>query len=162
MKTYRQFHAHLWKSCSLIFWIFLTLLPVLATFGFSSQDAAHSGALSLQVLLWLLRHFPRLSSLGSTAWLHGLIRKLAHFSLYFVLGCGLRGLCAYQKRFPVIPCSVALGALYAAFDELHQHFSKGRAPSLFDVGIDTCGVIMGCTLVSLLFLLFRRKSPRKA
>ena len=161
MEKYRNTYAQ-WKRLTLPLWILLTVIPMVSAFFFSAQDAAHSGSLSLQVLLWLQRRFPFLLSLCSVDRLHTLIRKLAHFSLYFILGCGLRGLCAYQRRFRAVPCAIALGGLYAAFDEFHQHFSAGRAPSLFDVGIDTGGVIAGCTLLSLFLLLFRRNVFRAA
>ena len=69
-----------------------------------------SGALSLRILKWLLRHFPFLSALGSVSRLHRLLRKTAHFILYFIFGCGLRGLLSYQRRVPAIPAVIAIGA----------------------------------------------------
>ena len=148
----------------LLFWLCLTLLPIAATLGFSAQDAQTSGALSMKVLNWLLSRFPRLAAFASVAQLHRLIRKLAHFSLYFILGCGLRGLLSYQRRVPVIPAVIVAGAAYAATDEFHQRFTAGRYGSPLDVAIDTCGVIAGCTLLSVLFLLTRkrRSALRKA
>lgn len=141
-------------------WIFLTVLSVLATFGFSSQDAAHSGSLSERLLFWLLRVFPTLRGFGSVAQLHTALRKLAHFSLYFLLGCGLRGLSTYQRRFPAVPLVIAAGIAHAALDEFHQSFTPGRAPMLFDVGIDTLGVAAGCIVFTLLFSLFRERPAR--
>ena len=156
MKNRKPFY----KVPPLPLWILLTLLPLLATFRFSAQDAAHSGSLSFRILRGLLRRFPFLYAFGSTARLHRLLRKAAHFSLYFTLGCGLRGLSTYQRRFPAVPCVLVAGGLCAALDEFHQRFSAGRAPSLTDVGIDTCGVMTGCLFVSLLFLLFRKRLAR--
>lgn len=138
-------------------WVTLTALPLLLTFGFSSQDAETSGSLSLMIVKWLVSVFPPLSALD-TEFLHVVIRKLAHFTLYFVLGCGLRGLSTYQRRFPAVPGVIVSGAFFASLDEFHQHFSAGRAPSVFDVALDTCGVAAGCALISLLFLLTRRHS----
>ena len=141
-------------------WIILAVLPMFATFGFSSQDAAHSGSLSELVLNWLLRSFPFLHGLGSVAQLHTAIRKLAHFSLYFILGCGLRGLSTYQQRFPAVPLVLAAGIAQAALDEFHQRFTPGRGPSLIDVGIDTLGAATGCAVISLLFFLLRERLSR--
>ena len=149
-----------YKVPPLPLWIFLTVLPLFATFCFSAQDAAHSGSRSMGILRALLRRFPSLYAFGSAAQLHRLLRKAAHFSLYFTLGCGLRGMYTYQRRFPAAPCVIVAGGLCAALDEFHQHFSAGRAPSLTDVGIDTCGVMTGCLFVSLLFLLFRERLAR--
>ena len=142
-------------------WVTLTALSLLLTFGFSAQDAETSGALSLMIVKWLLSVFPPLSALGAEL-LHVVIRKLAHFALYFILGCGLRGLSTYQRRFPAVPWVILCGAFSASLDEFHQHFSAGRAPSVFDVALDTCGVAAGCALISLLFLLLARRHSASA
>ena len=39
--------------------------------------------------------------------------------------------------------SLLFGAFYAGTDELHQYFVPGRSARLFDVGIDTLGVLTG-------------------
>ncbi|MBQ9521430.1 MAG: VanZ family protein [Oscillospiraceae bacterium] len=142
-------------------WVTLTALPLLLTFGFSSQDAETSGALSLIIVNWLVSVFRSLSALDAD-FLHVVIRKLAHFTLYFILGCGLRGLSTYQRRFPAVPGVIVSGAFFASLDEFHQHFSAGRAPSVFDVALDTCGVAVGCALISLLFLLLTRTRSTSA
>ncbi len=154
----RNFSA--WDFLSLLFWILLTAAPVAATLLFSSQDAQISSGLSLRVLKWLLRQFPFLCALGSVSRLHWLVRKLAHFTLYFCLGCGLRGLLSYQRRVPAFPTVLVVGAAYASADEFHQRFASGRYASLADVCLDTSGVILGCASVTLLFFLFRRKRPQ--
>ena len=140
----------------LFFWIFLTAFAVTATFFFSSQNAAASSSVSLRVLSFLLRRFPFLSALGGVQRLHIIVRKLAHFTLYFTLGCGLRGLYDYQKRVPAASAALLTAALYAASDEFHQQFVSGRGPSLRDVGLDACGAAAGVALISLLFFLTRR------
>ena len=84
------------------------------------------------------------------------IRKLAHFSEYFVLG-GLvvHALHRAKTVFPQlsrlsVPCiciaAVAFCALYACGDEFHQLFVSGRSGKLFDVGVDTAGAISFCLL----------------
>ncbi|MBQ9493451.1 MAG: VanZ family protein [Oscillibacter sp.] len=154
----RANHSLTYNVPPLALWIGLTVLPLLFTFFFSSQDARVSGSLSLRLLNWLLSVFPALSALNASFSLHVLLRKLAHFTLYFLLGCGLRGLSTYQKRFPAVPCAIVTGMLCAALDEFHQNFSAGRAPSVFDVALDTWGVTVGCGLVSLSFFLVRKTS----
>ena len=42
--------------------------------------------------------------------------------------------------------SIFLGMLLACADEYHQFYSLNRGPGLFDVGIDTLGVISGVIL----------------
>ena len=39
--------------------------------------------------------------------------------------------------------ALALGVLYAASDELHQAFVRGRHASPIDVAIDTVGLLIG-------------------
>ena len=76
------------------------------------------------------------------------IRKLAHFSEYFVLALtfllplsvyGLRG----KKLFF---WAVFLSFLAAAGDEYHQSFVPGRGPSFRDVCIDTSGALLASCL----------------
>ena len=77
------------------------------------------------------------------------IRKLAHFSEYFVLsGLAIHALHRAKATFPQLSglsvpriciAAVAFCALYACGDELHQLFVDGRAGRLFDVGVDTAG-----------------------
>lgn len=82
------------------------------------------------------------------------IRKLAHFSEYFVLsGLAVNALWRARSVFPqlnglstarICIAAVAFCALYACTDEFHQIFVDGRAGRLFDVGVDTAGAIAFC------------------
>ena len=77
------------------------------------------------------------------------IRKMAHFSEYFVLsGLAIHALHRAKAAFPQLSglsvpriciAAVAFCVLYACGDELHQLFVDGRAGRLFDVGVDTAG-----------------------
>jgi VanZ family protein len=68
------------------------------------------------------------------------LRKLAHFAEYAVLGALL------LRAIGLAPVAVALGSLYAVTDELHQHFVRGRVGSPLDWAIDTVGVLAGIVL----------------
>lgn len=142
----------------LLLWLCLTAFSALATFYFSSQNREASSSLSMGILSWLLSRFPFLSAHFPLGQLHNFIRKLAHFTLYFILGCGLSGLYTYQDRVPRTPAVIATAALYAALDEFHQHFILGRGPQLSDVLLDTCGAACGCGAVSLFFLILERRN----
>lgn len=66
------------------------------------------------------------------------IRKLAHFTLYFILGI----LCfTFFKDFTkhYVIYSIMVCFLYAVSDEIHQMFSIERGPGVIDVLIDTLG-----------------------
>lgn len=69
------------------------------------------------------------------------IRKLAHFTLYFILGVMMYfTLNSYGIKNRVI-CSILFCFLYACSDELHQLFSLDRAGRVLDVFIDSMGSI---------------------
>ncbi len=74
---------------------------------------------------------------------HGVIRKSAHITEYFILGIllfrafrfGSKELRSLRWAF----YSFLVVALYAASDEFHQSLETTRTASLLDVGIDTFG-----------------------
>jgi VanZ family protein len=78
---------------------------------------------------------------------HGLVRKLGHFTEYFIFTVLLaralrkenRG--ALSMRHYLISLAVAI--LYAVSDEFHQTFVPSRSATVVDVWIDTCGGIAG-------------------
>ena len=103
---------------------------------------ARSRAISLwlPVVMWAalifaLSAIPSLSS-GLGEWDY-VLRKCAHVTEYAVLGALL--LRALEREVPAFLAGVA----YAATDELHQHFVRGRHPSPLDVAIDAVGVVAG-------------------
>lgn len=69
------------------------------------------------------------------------LRKCAHATEYAILGALL--LRALDR---VVPAAL-LAIAYAASDELHQHFVRGRHASPVDVAIDAAGVLVGITLL---------------
>jgi VanZ family protein len=94
----------------------------------------------LPVLLWAavifaLSSIPSLSS-GFGAW-DTILRKGAHVTEYAVLAVLL--VRALEQELPAFALAVA----YAATDELHQTFVRGRHGSPVDVVIDAIGVALG-------------------
>lgn len=77
-----------------------------------------------------------------------LVRKLAHFTEFFVLGLELMTFFAYRK--PLFPQAFLLAlthGFFAAFlDETIQIFS-GRGPMIQDVWLDVCGFAVGASLM---------------
>jgi VanZ family protein len=66
-----------------------------------------------------------------------ILRKIAHTAEYALLGALLlRAIRRVQLAF-------LLGVLYAASDELHQTFVRGRHGSPIDVAIDGVGIAVG-------------------
>jgi VanZ family protein len=97
----------------------------------------------LPVLLWAaviftLSSIPSLST-GLGTW-DTILRKGAHLTEYAVLG-GL-----LYRALGREPLALAVGIAYAATDELHQYFVRGRHASPVDVAIDAVGVAVGMLL----------------
>jgi VanZ family protein len=113
------------------------LISVLSTDIFSSQ---HTSALIIPVLHWL---FPQAST-QTLELLHALIRKLAHFTEYFILSIflvrGLRGKDrGWKLRWTIWAVVIAAG--YASFDEFHQSFVPSRTASPWDAMLDILGAL---------------------
>jgi VanZ family protein len=94
----------------------------------------------LPVLVWAaviftLSSIPSLST-GLGTW-DTILRKGAHLTEYAVLG-GL-----LYRALGREPLALAVGIGYAATDELHQYFVRGRHASPVDVAIDAVGVAAG-------------------
>ncbi len=76
----------------------------------------------------------------------GLLRKIAHFTEFACLGGLLAWLFAMLRLRPgVMPLVLAFAA--ACIDETIQRFVPDRGPSLWDVGLDTCGAAAGILLL---------------
>ena len=78
---------------------------------------------------------PHLST-GLGTW-DTILRKAAHITEYAILGALLYR--AFRREAPAL----AAGIAYAASDELHQHFVRGRHASPVDVAIDALGLTIG-------------------
>jgi VanZ family protein len=94
----------------------------------------------LPVFVWAAVIFtfssiPSLST-GLGTW-DTILRKGAHLTEYAVLGALL------YRALGREPLALAVGIAYAATDELHQYFVRGRHASPVDVAIDAVGVAAG-------------------
>ena len=154
--------------------IALSLLLVIAVmvmiYGFSAQTGAESGAMSGRITTWVLNLVvpgfgdfspEKQETIRSTVGF--VVRKLAHFSEYALLGFSLMlHIAQIEKKITVrLPWlwAWAVGTIYAASDEFHQGFVAGRGPSVRDVMIDSTGVIAGALL---LLWIIRRRRKKKA
>ena len=94
----------------------------------------------LPVLVWagVIFAFSSIPSLNSGLGIWDyILRKGAHMTEYAVLALLL--VRALGREAPAL----ALGVIYAASDELHQAFVRGRHASPIDVAIDTVGLLIG-------------------
>jgi len=113
----------------------------------------HTGAFLMPLLRWL---FPS-ADYATLEAMHLVLRKIGHFAEYLVLGLllmrALRADAPWRARYALQ--ATALAALYAASDEIHQHFVAGRVAAVGDVLIDTAGAATGQVLVAMRRLLAR-------
>lgn len=70
------------------------------------------------------------------------IRKIAHFTLYFVAGVGAFILTGSVRK------SVLIVFIMGGIDEIHQYFVPGRGAQFTDVLIDTLGGITGAVVTN--------------
>ena len=90
-----------------------------------------------------------------------IVRKVAHFFEFFVLGL-FSAMAAFTfKRgstwFKAF-ASALFGVVYAVVDEVHQIFVPGRACRIFDMCIDSIGCICAVVTVAIIIVVIKRKS----
>ncbi len=91
-----------------------------------------------------------------------IIRKLAHYSEYAVLGALLfLAVSRFTDRQSIqLGVSSVLGILYALSDEFHQSFVGGRSPMLKDVLIDSFGLLTMLFFICSIINFRKRKKKR--
>jgi VanZ family protein len=128
-----------------IFWM--------STDTFSFEHTASLVESTLYVL------FPRASA-QAVDLIHTLIRKLGHFSEFFVLGILLfrafRGGTSKKWSWRWTSLTLIILFTYAASDEFHQSFTQSRGASVKDVGIDALGGILSLIVIALVYRRHRR------
>jgi VanZ family protein len=112
-----------------------TILWLIALFVLSTS--LFSAANTSKVIMPILRFFLPGSPESTIAALHGLCRKVAHFTNYGILFWILiRGPLARRPYIALMLC-----VCYAFLDEGHQILVPGRRPSLYDVWLDSSGAL---------------------
>lgn len=132
--------------------VVITLLLIVGIFLLSNQPASKSGALSTTIATYSLPYVEKWTGqeLSIEQWNH-ILRKIAHFSLYFLLASiimvfGRVNGWSWRKAL-YISLFIAIG--YAIIDETHQWFVDGRGASVRDVAIDSAGAMLGIVAVYL-------------
>ena len=87
------------------------------------------------------------------------IRKLAHYTLYFILGIlSFLVVKDYSINKKLIIYSLLICFLYACSDEFHQLFIIGRSARVLDVIIDTFGSFCSISI----FYIFNKKISKRS
>ena len=143
-------------SSFLKYWVppllWASLVSIFSSDSFSSDNTS---PLFLPLFQWLLPHATpeRIQSF------HYLIRKLGHFTEFFVLAMllyrALRGGRGMHWQWRVAAWTLSLVLMYAVADEVHQRFVPSRSGAWGDSLLDFFG---GCCAVALLYVRYRTKA----
>lgn len=126
-------------------------------FYMSSCNGESSGNMSSSLLLFIARILNIEDTENFILNYAFIIRKLAHFTEYFVLGI-LMYINLHTKTKKALMFSVLLSFLYAISDEIHQLFVSDRVFAYFDIMIDTLGSLFGVCFTNLIMkLCFQEK-----
>lgn len=131
---------------------------------FSSQPLKESTQQTYDFLVKLNMAEERdlvLSSTEEIRELKHLVRKAAHFGLYFGLG-GLISLTFYgpfqMRGRSWFVASWTFGSLWGVIDEIHQYFVPGRSMLFQDMLIDSGGVLLAVVLLTAMTAGYHRLS----
>lgn len=141
---------------------FILVLLLILTFGmifnFSNQDSEKSGSTSQKVTEAITKDIKAIQELNKNEKarvidkIEDVIRKIAHFSLYALVGFLLMALFStynINEKNKIIS-TIIIGAIYAISDEFHQSFISGRSGQVSDVFLDTLGVTVGGLFILLI------------
>lgn len=110
------------------------------TFWFSSKEATESAGQSTGMLVKMRIITQEEVGTEKHYRASAIIRKGAHFSLYFIAGFGAFLSTGSIKR------SILVVASMGTFDEIHQYFIPGRGAQVTDVLLDTLGGTTGAVV----------------
>ena len=129
----------------------LVLISMTTIFIFSSRNSSESNSTSKTLIEKGLVVYEKISgkNLNKEYLVKKLnypVRKIAHFTLYFILGLFVYSFISLFINSRRIIISSIITITYAFFDEFHQMFVSGRSPLLKDVLIDSIGAVMAILL----------------
>lgn len=131
--------------------IILIFLTVIFIWGNSLLDKSQSHEVSSKVLVIVKPVLEAVVGVGNVT--DFLVRKLGHFTEFFILGCELTVFLILRRRVNLQPLVniFFFGFFIATIDETIQIFT-GRGSQLQDVWIDIAGTTTGIIIV--LFILY--------
>lgn len=147
----------------IVLWILVISWSVMI-FCFSSQNADMSDKTSIGLTANIIKMADRIFDIRGletdedveeiASFINGYIRKVAHFSIYCVLGILTISLanCYFNSKKSLL-YALFYCLIYAISDEIHQLFVPGRAWMIMDVVIDFSGSILG----NIIFYFLKRK-----
>ncbi len=152
----------------IILWV-LVISCATAIFLFSAQKADDSGRASEGFTYKIIKFFdfndkiPDESAMEFAISVNGIVRKIAHFSIYALLGFLIAQLLneygrGYRK---ILMLSVMFSSLYACTDEIHQYFVPAPSAQITDVILVTFRALFGSLIVIGIIALIKNRKASK-
>ena len=140
-------------------WILYIVLGLIVFFIWdnSLQNGGTSDGFSLIFAEWLAPIADKLGFYGNIWALNRIVRKLAHLTEFTILGGVLYVVLRRYIEYGTVVKTIVVGIVIASLDEFIQLFSLGRSSQLFDVLIDTVGIIIGISVVKLTYYISHDK-----
>ena len=140
-------------------WILYIVLGLIVFFIWdnSLQNGGTSDGFSLIFAEWLAPIADKLGFYGNIWALNRIIRKLAHLTEFTILGGVLYVVLRRYIEYGTVVKTIGVGIVIACLDEFIQLFSLGRSYQVFDVLIDTIGIIIGILVVKLAYYISHDK-----
>lgn len=144
-------------SKKLLIYILLSILCMITIFTFSSKNTNESNGTSKGLIKYFVHTYEKVfdKDIDEEVIITKLnypIRKLAHYSIYLLLGIFIYNIFLLTGVKHKVLLSVLVCMIYAITDETHQLFVSGRTGQVLDVFIDTIG-----SLTSILLIKFIKK-----
>ena len=126
--------------------ISLVIIWMIVIFMFSNQKANESTNLSNSFIIKIVDVVEKITNheFNNEEVINNFVypvRKLAHFSIYFILG--ILTIEAIKHKNNAFIIAITICVLYSISDEIHQQFVDGRTGKIIDVFIDSIGSLIG-------------------
>lgn len=142
--------------------LFILIILTIAGIWFQSMLSKESSSSESGFVMDLIKPFLEIIVGKGNVTMH-LVRKLAHFTEYFLLGLELTLYMNIRSvsslSYPVFAWILPLGIslTVASLDETIQLFS-GRGPMIQDVILDFCGALTACIAVNIIFRIIQKSN----
>lgn len=130
------------KQLSIIL-VLIWMIIIFIMSSFNAEDSANQSNFIVNIIANIL-------NINNISLLCLIIRKLAHFTEYLILGTLVINMFTKNNAKKTYLLSILLCIIYAISDEIHQIFVPGRACQIKDILIDSVGSITGIYLFKLL------------
>lgn len=130
------------KQLSIIL-VLIWMIIIFIMSSFNAEDSANQSNFIVNIIANIL-------NINNIELLNLIIRKLAHFTEYLILGVLVINMFTKNNAKKYYLLSILLCIIYAISDEIHQLFVPGRACQIKDILIDSIGSITGIYLYKLI------------